>query len=745
MCNTTNSPLDTSKDLPGDQRQLIDAECISLVYNRSLTGMLGSIINAAAITLLLWHLVDTGVIISWLTAILIIGAVRCVLVRQFRKQVRTPDEIMVWGHWNTVAIGLTGALWAMTMVVLFPETSVPHQFCVVVIFCGLTAGAAGFYAFVQSTFCTFLAPIIIAFVIRFAMYPDMPHLLIASLAILFWVMMFLAAGSMRQTRRQLLMAKYNLMDRVSEGIQVVERTNTRLQAEIAERRDIEENLRQERDRLEVITRAIGAGLAVISKDYRIIWANRVFIEMFGEVEGLPCFSTQYQREDICDNCGAQMVFEFGNKSVTHEQKGMDAHGNTIWSQIITTPILDHKGQITAALELVLPITERKLAQEKQEQMAGQLEEARKAEAIATLASGIAHQFNNALAVIVGNTELLDQDLDNIFNSDIYIQPILKSARKMSRLTDQLLAYALGGKYRPRLADILEVAQTTLDLLKHTIPDTVEIHTRWGQPPKVKIDVTQMQMVLSAIVSNALEAVGRKGCIDIHCDLIIIDTAEVDRYGNITPGPCAEIIISDDGSGMDTGTLNRIFEPFFTTKFHGRGLGMAAVHGIVKNHGGHIGVASQPSKGTRVCIYLPGMLEKKAHQAISSSTEVNAGKTILLVEDDKEILALNQEQLERNGYKVILAANGQTAINIIGANHHAIDLVLLDLKLPDMDGRTILPVIHKNRPVTKVLVCSGYNMDDEEEELMNAGAHGFIHKPFTLNSLLKKIGQVLNTT
>ena len=333
----------------------------------------------------------------------------------------------------------------------------------------------------------------------------------------------------------------------------------------------------------------------------------------------------------------------------------------------------------------------------------------------------------------------------MFDSDIYIQPILASAQRMSRLTDQLLAYAHGGRYKPRLVDILEVTQTTLDLVKHTIPDPVEIHTRWGQPPKVKIDVTQMQMVLSAIISNALEAMDRKGRIDIRCDQIVIDAAEIDRFGNITPGPCAEIIISDDGSGMDTGTLNRIFEPFFTTKFQGRGLGMAAVHGIVKNHGGHISVASKPRKGTQVCICLPGVLAKKAHRAISSSPEVNTGKTILLVEDDQAILALNQEQLERNGYKVIPAANGQTAINIISGNHLAIDLVLLDLKLPDMDGRTILPVIHKNRPATKVLVCSGYNMEDEEEELMNAGAHGFIHKPFTLNSLLKKIGQVSNAT
>jgi PAS domain S-box-containing protein len=492
----------------------------------------------------------------------------------------------------------------------------------------------------------------------------------------------------------------------------------------------------------MITGTIGAGLAVISKDYRIVWANRVFKEMFGSVEGRPCFHTHNQGEKICDDCGARMIFELGYRKISHEQKGQDSEGNTIWFQIITTPIEDGMGQITAALELVLPITERKLAQEKQNKMAIQLEQARKTEAIATLAGGIAHQFNNSLAAIVGNTELLDHDFGEIVDIDEFIQPILSASQKMARLTDQLLAYAHGGKYRPRSADMLEVIQTTLTLIKHTIPEPVKIKTVWGRPPEVTMDVTQMQMVLSAVISNALEAMGQKGRITIHCDRVVIEKTAGEDYGGIKTGECAEIVISDDGIGMDRNTLDRVFEPFFTTKFQGRGLGMAAVYGIVKNHGGHISVASQTNKGTEVRIYLPGTAEQEKSKAESSAFSIADNITILLVEDEQDIRIVNQNYLERSGYTVVTASNGQSAIDIICGNQLKIDLVLLDLKLSDMDGRTLLPYLREHRPSAKVLICSGYGPDDQMEELLDAGVCGFIQKPFTLNELLDKLHEIL---
>ncbi|MGD9007464.1 MAG: response regulator [Desulfobacteraceae bacterium] len=742
MRDKASSTIAPLHGLTSEQRQMIDAECINMVYDRSLMGMLGSFMGVIVTAWLLWPLKDTRIIVGWLVAMMLVSVARTVLGIQFNKRERDAEETLIWGRWNTICLGITGVLWGMTMIFMFPESSVPHQFCLAVILCCLMAGSGILYSFANGTFVCFSLPIVGAYVIRFAMYSEVPHLTIAGISICFWILMAIAGRSILHARHELLITKYHLMNRVSEGLHEVEHTNTQLQAEILERKEIEENLRQERDRLETITGTIGAGLAVISKDYRIVWANRVFKEMFGSVEGRPCFHTHNQGDKICDDCGARMIFELGYRKISHEQKGQDSEGNTIWFQIITTPIEDGMGQITAALELVLPITERKLAQEKQNKMAIQLEKARKTEAIATLAGGIAHQFNNSLAAIVGNTELLDHDFGEIVDIDEFIQPILSASQRMARLTDQLLAYAHGGKYRPRSADMLEVIQTTLTLIKHTIPEPVKIKTVWGRPPEVTMDVTQMQMVLSAVISNALEAMGQKGRITIHCDRVVIEKTAGEDYGGIKTGECAEIVISDDGIGMDRNTLDRVFEPFFTTKFQGRGLGMAAVYGIVKNHGGHISVASQTNKGTEVRIYLPGTAEQEKSKAESSAFSIADNITILLVEDEQDIRIVNQNYLERSGYTVVTASNGQSAIDIICGNQLKIDLVLLDLKLSDMDGRTLLPYLREHRPSAKVLICSGYGPDDQMEELLDAGVCGFIQKPFTLNELLDKLHEIL---
>lgn len=289
--------------------------------------------------------------------------------------------------------------------------------------------------------------------------------------------------------------------------------------------------------------------------------------------------------------------------------------------------------------------------------------------------------------------------------------------------------------------MVEVVQTTLALLKHTLPDGVTMQTDWGDPPKVTIDVTQMQMVISAVVANALEAMEHKGRITIRCDGTEISPADRSDFGSIEPGRYADIIIADDGAGMDDGTLERVFEPFFTTKFQGRGLGMAAVYGIIKNHGGHISVASRLQKGTRVRIVLPGTPEPESSETENPPSTEAKDRIILLVEDEQEVLAINQVQLERSGYRVIPATTGQSAIDIIRSSPHAVDFLLLDLKLPDMDGRAILPHVRKHLPDAKVLICSGYSPDDAIGRLMDVGVSGFIQKPFTLGELLEKLQQI----
>lgn len=739
---------DASSDHATLQAKHIQAELIHLIYKQSYIGIAITALNAAALTYLMWHEVDHRNLNLWFSSMLLIAGIRAVLVHQYHHLKASAYQVKLWGHMNIIGLAITGILWSCTMVVTFPSHSLTHQLCIALLLCGIIATAISLYAVVPSAVVAFSLPIFFAWIIRFLTFNDPIHIVIAGMAMLYMGIMVLTSQNIARTRRQLLITRFKLSNRVTERSQALKESNADLQTEIKERRKIEERLRQERDRLETITTTIGAGLAVISKKYRLLWTNRVFQNIFGDGIGKPCYAIQFQRNSACDICGVRDVFEDGSEKVVHEREYLNVDGKPMWFQVVTTPIRNEEGRIRAALALVLPITERKEAEAAQLRMTQKLQEARKTEAIATLAGGIAHQFNNALAVITGNIELLEYDYRSDPHIESFAAPILKASKKMTQLTSQLLAYAQGGKYKEHPTDLGEVVETTICLVKHSIPKTIRITTALNPDlPKVKIDVTQIQMVISSIVSNAVEATEQSGQINIFCKSEVVNLKNQSRHNNIPPGKYVTFITADDGIGMDGQTQKRIFEPFFTTKFKGRGLGMAAVYGIIKNHAGHIHVTSKPEEGTQVSIYLPAV--EKASDRVSDAYDddlpVRGNGTILVIEDDIAINEVNQVWLKRIGYNVITATTAHEAIEIVRHSGMKFDAVLLDLVLPDMDGAAIFPHIRKLHPQTKVIVCSGYGQAGSTQELLDAGAEGFLQKPFTLNQVSKKLNQVLNSS
>jgi len=253
------------------------------------------------------------------------------------------------------------------------------------------------------------------------------------------------------------------------------------------------------------------------------------------------------------------------------------------------------------------LAERKRAEAEKIKLTVRLQQAQKMEAIATLAGGVAHQFNNAISVVVGNIELLCLEATENEKINEFIGPIRHSIHRMTQLTDQLLAYARGGKYQVAEISIGDFIRNTLPLIQYNIKSTIGVQTDIPHDIlKIKADLTQMQMVMSAIISNASEAIDGKGCIRITGRNKNVTEENTKDYGGLKPGPYVSLTIEDDGQGMDEETRKRVFEPFFTTKFEGRGLGMAAAYGIIKNHGGWISIGSEVNKGTAVRFYLPAI-------------------------------------------------------------------------------------------------------------------------------------------
>ena len=424
---------------------------------------------------------------------------------------------------------------------------------------------------------------------------------------------------------------------------------------------------------------------------------------------------------------------------SYSYRAINKTGEELWHHLNSVPIT-WEGR-PATLNFVRDVTEAKRLED-------QLQQSQKMEAIATLAGGIAHEFNNALMGIVGNIELLKMDLPEDEGTDKYFGAMKSSSYRMSRLTDQLLAYAQGGKYQPKNLKLDDFAIQTLPILQHDLSPTIRVETAFPKDVSyVKADYAQMQMVFSAILANSNEAIEDAGLIRITVENKAVDTDFAKQHPGLKPGDYVCLTIEDDGKGMDEETRKGIFEPFFTTKFQGRGMAMAAVYGIVMNHDGWISVDSELGKGTTVRIYLPAISAESEEQGAKAGeqpeVELATGEgTILMIEDEDVVIEVTQAMLEWLGYRVMVAKTGKDAIHIAETFDGRIDLALLDIKLPDMEGGKVYPLIMKARPDLKVIVFSGYAIDGPARKILDAGAQDFIQKPFSIATLSEKLKKVL---
>lgn len=379
----------------------------------------------------------------------------------------------------------------------------------------------------------------------------------------------------------------------------------------------------------------------------------------------------------------------------------------------------------------------------QKRLQNQIQQTQKMEAIATLAGGIAHQFNNILSGITGNAELLENDYREDGNIRKHTVRILNSAHRMARLNDQLLAHARGGKYRPSQIALPQLLRDTLDVLKPGLNPRINVATDFQTDiPLVMADVTQIQMVFSAVLNNAYEAIDDTGHIKISLSEEAFDAAYADNHPGLNPGKYVVLKVEDDGKGMDDDTKGRIFEPFYTTKLQGRGLGMAAVYGIVKNHDGWIGVETAMGRGTSVRILLPvltGVLQKDKEKIIPDAAK--GPGVILIIDDEDDVLEVSRSILERLGYTVLEARTGEDAIEIANNFDDEIDLAILDIGLPDIPGERLSRMIKEIRPTIKILVSTGYAVEDIVDNLKRE-AQGFIQKPISFSKLSTKIKEVL---
>ncbi|MGD0822048.1 MAG: PAS domain S-box protein [Desulfomonilia bacterium] len=509
--------------------------------------------------------------------------------------------------------------------------------------------------------------------------------------------------------------------------------------DITERRQAQDALRLSEERFRDLAELLPETVYEAELDGRLTFVNKSGLACFGYDEldikqGLRMRDVVPPEEIHKLQENLAKMFK-GEKTGLVEYMAVRKDGTTFPGLAHSAPIM-RAGNVVGVRGFLVDISEKK-------SLEARLLHAQRMESIGTLAGGIAHDFNNLLMGILGNASLMMMGMDETNTLYARLRNIEGYVKRASDLTQQLLGFARGGKYDVRLTDLGEFIIRSTNMFARTHKE-IRVHTLADRKVwPVEVDQNQMEQVMLNLYMNARQAMPGGGDLYVAMENAELTDSTADAC-ELPPGNYVKITLRDTGVGMDEATKARIFDPFFTTKEMGRGtgLGLASVYGIVKNHGGYVGVESEVGVGTEFFIYLPVSI-KHAEREVSVEEEAKSGSgCVLLVDDEEMILDVASAMIEGLGYRVIKAKGGKAGLEEFSARHTEIDLVVLDMVMPDLAGKEVFVRMKEIYPEVRVLLSSGYSLDDQAKEILESGCRGFIQKPFNLPVLSMRIREVL---
>ena len=518
-----------------------------------------------------------------------------------------------------------------------------------------------------------------------------------------------------------------------------ETVNISFIANISDRKQAEEALRESEEKLQAIFKANPDPVVVYDTEGYPQYLNPAFTELFGwsldELGGrrIP-FVPEDQREIVAATINKIYTYD---KAENLQTRRLTKQGDTIDVIMSAATITGPKGKPIGLVVNLKDISE-------QIKLESQLQQAQKMEAVGTLAGGIAHDFNNLLMAIQGRASIMLMKKDSSHPDIRHLKGIEDNVESAADLTKQLLGFARGGKYEVKPTDLNEVVKKQNRMFGRTKKE-ITIRGKYEENLwSVEVDRGQIEQVLLNLYVNAWQAMPGGGDLYLETKDVTLDETDIKPFA-VEPGGYVKISVTDTGVGMDKATREKIFEPFFTTKEMGRGtgLGLASAYGIIKNHGGFINVYSEKGHGTTFNVYLPASEKKIIEEKKPAGDTLRGTETVLFVDDEDMIIEVAEELFEELGYKVLTTGSGREAIETYEKNKERIDMVLLDMVMPDMSGGETYDKLKEINPDVKVLLASGYSMNGTATEIMDRGCNGFIQKPFKMKELSQKLREILD--
>ncbi len=529
-------------------------------------------------------------------------------------------------------------------------------------------------------------------------------------------------------------------------------------ADITEQKKAEQALARERALLRMVMETSPVGIVVLDCRGEILFANAFAEQLLGleksQLSGRTYSAPEWEISSVEGGHFPEEELPFRRVLASGEPVFDVRHaisrpdGTRVSLSINAAPLREEGGEVTGVVAAMEDITQQLANQEEREQVQAQLRQAQKLEAVGRLAGGVAHDFNNMLAVIMSASELAIPEVDPESTVFQDLMQINEAAQRSANLTRQLLAFSRKQVIRPRATDLNQLVAQQQKILSRLIRAEIEI--RLGLKDglwTVLIDPSQVDQILANLLVNARDAIQGTGTVTIDTDNVLLDETHSREDMPVEPGEHVLLSIADTGSGMDAETLEKIFEPFFTTKAAGvgTGLGLATVYGIVRQNHGVIHAYSEPGMGTTFKIYLPRHGQETAEVQAKSERPLTGTETILVVEDEEAILKLARRFLERSGYRVLTARAPMEALAAADEYAGEIHLLLTDVVMPGMNGKQLQRRLLELRPGVRTLFMSGYTANVIAQRGVLEEGVSFIQKPFTMKTLTQRVREVLDNT